>query len=72
MLHLLLTSYEEYGKYRVIVKILLRELIGAISVAQCFRTQAGMLSGPGAFLVSTSSSNSWMPTVEIEMGGIVG
>ena len=41
---------------------------GAISVAQCFRTQAGKLSGPGAFLVSTSLSSSWMPAVEIEIG----
>ena len=48
------------------------ERIGAISVAQCFRTQAGMLSDPDAFLISTSLSSSWMPTVETEIGGIVG
>ena len=41
------------------------ERIGTISVAQCFRTQAGMLSGPDTFFVSTLS-NSWTPTVEIE------
>ena len=45
------------------------EGIGAISVAQCFRTQAGMLPGPGTLLVSNSLSSSWIPVVEIEMGG---
>ena len=48
------------------------ETIGTLSVAQCFRTQARMLSGPvaGAFLVSTSFEySSWMPTGEI--GGTV-
>ena len=44
------------------------ERIGTTSVAQC---QAGMLSGPDAFFVSTLS-NSWTPTVEIEIGGIIG
>ena len=47
-------------------------LIGVISVAQCFSAQVGMLSGPGAFLVSTSLSSSWMPALVIEIGGIVG
>ena len=45
------------------------EGIGAISVAQCFRTQVGMLPGPGALLVSNSLSSSWIPAVEIEIGG---
>ena len=48
------------------------ERIGAIPVAQCFRTQAEMLPGPDAFFVSTSLSSSWIPTIEITIGGMGG
>ena len=46
--------------------------MGAISVAQCFKIQAGILSGPEALLVSSSLSSCRIPSIDIETGGIVG
>ena len=67
---LLLTSHEEYGQYLSYHGNNFKR-IGAISVVRYFRTQAGILSDPDAFFVSTSLSSSWIPTVEIKIGALL-
>ena len=65
-INLLLTSHEEYGQYLSYHGNNF-ERIGAISVVQCFRTQAGILLDPDAFFVSTSLTSSWISTVKIKI-----
>ena len=46
--------------------------IGAIEDAQCFSMNAGILSGPVAFVMSRVSNSFCMPSVVIVSHGMVG